>query len=139
MAETYEAALINLYEKGTHFKTQYDKPGDPLSIDCTMNLTIEEPETDPVIHMDFPGGIDDLKEYVLELKGYKDHWVKNINDEKDTRWEYTYHGRIKNYSVWKELQNGRSVEAGPFKVDQIESVITKLSKQPFTRQEQMIT
>jgi thymidylate synthase len=102
-------------------------------------MTIEEPETDPVIHMAFPGGIDDLKEYVLELKGYKDHWVKNINDEKDTRWEYTYHGRIKNYGVWQELQNGRSVEAGPFKIDQIKSVITKLSKQPFTRQAQMIT
>ena len=139
LSETYEAALINLYEKGTRFKTQYDKPGDPLSIDCTMNMTIEEPETDPVIHMAFPGGIDDLKEYVLELKGYKNHWVKNINDEKDTRWEYTYHGRIKNYGVWKELQNGQSVEAGPFKVDQIESVIAKLSKQPFTRQAQMIT
>ncbi len=64
LAETYEAALINLYEKGTRFKTQYDKPGDPLSIDCTMNMTIEEPETDPVIHMAFPGGIDDLKEHV---------------------------------------------------------------------------
>jgi thymidylate synthase len=139
LAETYEAALISLYEKGTRFKTQYDKPGDPLSIDCTMNMTIEEPETDPVIHMAFPGGIDDLKEYVLELKGYKDHWVKNINDEKDTRWEYTYHGRIKNYGVWQELQNGQSVEAGPFKVDQIEGVINKLSKQPFTRQAQMIT
>jgi thymidylate synthase len=139
LAETYEAALINLYKKGTRFKTQYDKPGDPLSIDCTMNMTIEEPETDPVIHMAFPGGIEDLKEYVLELKGYKDHWVKNINDEKDTRWEYTYHGRIKNYGVWKELQNDESLEVGPFKVDQIESVINKLSKQPFTRQAQMIT
>ncbi len=139
LAETYEAALINLYENGTRFKTQYDKPGDPLSIDCTMNMTILEPETDPMIHMAFPGGIDDLKEYVLELKGYKDHWVKNINDEKDTRWEYTYHGRIKNYGVWKELKNGKSAEAGPFKVDQIESVINKLSEQPFTRQAQMIT
>ena len=29
LAETYEAALINLYENGTRFKTQYDKPGDP--------------------------------------------------------------------------------------------------------------
>ncbi|MBT3384165.1 MAG: hypothetical protein HN778_07360 [Prolixibacteraceae bacterium] len=139
LAETYETALINLYEKGTRFKTQYDKPGDPLSIDCTMNMTIQEPETDPMIHMAFPGGIDDLKEYVLELKGYKDHWVKNINDEKDTRWEYTYHGRIKNYGVWKDLVDGESVEVGPFKVDQIESVINKLSDQPFTRQAQMIT
>jgi thymidylate synthase len=139
LAETYEAALIGLYENGTRFKTQYDKPGDPLSIDCTMNMTIQEPETDPVIHMAFPGGIDDLKEYVMELKGYKDHWVKNMNDEKDTRWEYTYHGRLKNYGVWKELVNGYSKEAGHFKVDQIEKVISKLSVQPFTRQAQMIT
>ena len=139
LAEAYETALISLYEKGTRFKTQYDKFGDPLSIDCTLNLTIEEPENDPMIHMAFPGGIEDLKEYVMELKGFKDHWVKNMNDENDTHWEYTYHGRIKNYGVWRELQNGESVEAGPFKVDQIESVINKLSAQPFTRQAQMIT
>jgi len=139
LAETYESALIALYEQGTRFKTQYDQPGDPLSIDCTMNMTILEPETDPVIHMAFPGGIEDLKEYVLELKGFKDHWVKNMNDEKDTRWEYTYHGRLKNYGVWKEIQDGKSLEAGHFRVDQIGLVIRKLSEQPFTRQAQMIT
>ena len=139
LAETYEAALIALYEKGTRFKTQYDKPGDHLSIDLTMNITIMEPEMDPVIHMAFPGGIDDLKEYVLELKGFKDHWVKNINDPEDTRWEYTYHGRLKNYGVWNERMNGSAKETGPFKIDQIESVIQKLSAQPFTRQAQMIT
>lgn len=139
LAETYEKALLSLYNQGTRFKTQYDKPGDPLSIDCTMNMTILEPEADPVIHLAFPGGIDDLKEYVLELQGLKDHWVKNMNDASDTRWEYTYHGRLKNYGVWREQQNGASVEAGPFKVDQIEKVIAKLSAQPFTRQAQMIT
>ncbi|MGV8091584.1 MAG: thymidylate synthase [Mangrovibacterium sp.] len=139
LAETYEKALIALYEEGTRFKTQYDKPGDPLSIDCTMNMTILEPETDPVIHMAFPGGIDDLKEYVLELEGIKDHWVKNMNDPADTRWEYTYHGRLQHYGVWKEKHNGEQVEAGGFKIDQIQSVINKLSKQPFTRQAQMIT
>ena len=139
LAETYESALIALFENGTRFKTQYDKPGDPLSIDCTMNMTILEPEKDPVIHMAFPGGIDDLKEYVMELKGFKDHWVKNMNDEKDTRWEYTYHGRLKNYGVWRDLVNGESKETGHFKVDQIEKVIGKLSSQPFTRQAQMIT
>lgn len=131
--------MLCKYNQGTRFKTQYDKPGDPLSIDCTMNLTILEPEADPVIHLAFPGGIDDLKEYVLELQGLKDHWVKNMNDPSDTRWEYTYHGRLKNYGVWRERQNGASVEAGPFKVDQIEKVIAKLSAQPFTRQAQMIT
>jgi thymidylate synthase len=139
LAEAYESALMALYEKGTRFRTQYDKSGDPLSMDCTINITIEEPETDPMIHMAFPGGVEDLKEYVLELKGFKDHWVKNMNVESDTRWEYTYHGRLKAYGTWKELLNGNSVEAGQFKVDQIQKVIDKLSAQPFTRQAQMIT
>ena len=139
LAEAYEAALIGLFHEGTRFKTQYDKPGDPLSIDCTLNLTILEPESEPMIHMAFPGGIDNLKEYVMELEGYKDHWVKNINDPSDTRWEYTYHGRLKNYGVWKEMIDNNSLETGFFKIDQIESVIEKLVKQPFTRQAQMIT
>jgi thymidylate synthase len=139
LAEAYEAALIAVYEKGTRFKTQYDRPGDPESMDCTMNITVEEPETDPMIHMAFPGGIDELKEYVLELKGFKDHWIKNMNVKDDTRWEYTYHGRLKNYGIWKELIDGKSIETGFFRVDQISSVIEKLSRQPFTRQAQMIT
>ncbi len=139
LAQAYENALLNLYQNGTRFKTQYDHPGDPQSIDCTMNITILEPESDPMIHMAFPGGIDELKEYVLELKGYKDHWVKNINDPDDTRWEYTYHGRLAKYGVWKEIQDGKSVETGHFRVNQIENVIEKLVKQPFTRQAQMIT
>ena len=139
LAWAYEAALVKLYNYGIGFKTQYDKPGDPLSLDCTMDITILEPESDPMIHMAFPGGIDDLKEYVLELKGYKDHWVKNMNDPEDTRWEYTYHGRLENYGIWKELKEGKSIEAGYFKINQIERIIEKLSKQPFTRQAQMIT
>ena len=139
LAEAYEAALVELYKKGARFKTQYDKPGDPLSIDATMNITILEPETDPMIHQAFPGGIDELKEYVLELKGFKDHWVKNMNDPKDTRWEYTYHGRLAQYGSWQEMkENGESHIVG-FTIDQVEGVIAKLVKQPFTRQAQMIT
>jgi thymidylate synthase len=139
LAEAFEAALVNLYKKGIRFKTQYDKPGDPESIDCTLNLTILEPESEPMIHMAFPGGIDELKEYVLELKGFKDHWVKNMNDPEDTRWEYTYHGRLAKYGTWMENVGGISTERGFFKVDQVEAVIAKLARQPFTRQAQMIT
>src|SRR5210317_1660145 len=131
LAQAYESALIALYEQGTRFKTQYDKPGDPLSIDATMNITILEPETDPMIHQAFPGGIDELKEYVLELKGFKDHWVKNMNDPEDTRWEYTYHGRLAKYGSWQENdENGESQVIG-FTIDQVEGVIGKLVAQPF--------
>jgi thymidylate synthase len=139
LAEAYEKALTELYNKGIRFKTQYDKPGDPLSIDSTMNITILEPLTDPMIHRAFPGGIENLREYVMELKGLKDHWVKNMNDDKDTRWEYTYHGRLAAYGAWKESKNGESHQAGFFSINQIENVIEKLSSQPFTRQAQMIT
>jgi len=139
LAMAYENALIELNKHGIEISTQYDKPGDPKSIDCTMNITIEEPLSDPMIHKAFPGGIESLKEYVMELSGIKDHWVKNINDPNDTRWEYTYHGRLEKYGAWMEIHNGESIEKSEKLVNQIEWVIDKLCRSPNTRQAQMIT
>jgi thymidylate synthase len=139
LAEAYENALISLHEKGLQIATQYDKPGDRLSLDATMNITVLDPWSEPMIHKAFPGGIEDLREYVMEVSGAKDHWVKNMNDPNDTRWEYTYHGRLAAYGSWMELDKGSRTETGPFRVDQIERVIEKLVAQPFTRQAQMIT
>jgi len=140
IAETFEKALTSLYVEGVRVRTQYDKEGDPLSVDATMNMTIHDPMSDPMIHKAFPGGIADLREYVFELEGKKDSWIKAINDPEDTRWEYTYHGRMQNYGQWKEkCPDGTSVMTGPFQVDQVAYVIDKLCKQPFTRQAQMIT
>ncbi|MDP2991118.1 MAG: thymidylate synthase, partial [Kiritimatiellota bacterium] len=121
------------------FRTQYDKPSDPPSLDCTLNMTVLEPLADPMIHKAFPGGIEDLREYVMEVQGVKDHWVKNLNDPTDTRWEYTYHGRLQNYGQWREKRDGQSIWTGPLAVNQVERVIAKLADQPFTRQAQMIT
>jgi thymidylate synthase len=148
LAEAYEKALIELWANGCRFKTQYDKPEDPESIDATMNITVDEPLTDPMIHKAFPGGFSDLREYVMELQGVKDHWVKNLNDSEDTRWEYTYHGRFKHYGQWFDLQYRDCndpkfpidrIVCGYFNIDQIEFVIDKLCKQPCSRQAQMIT
>ena len=135
LAQAYDAALQELHTHGTRFGTQYDKPGDPLSIDATMNITIEEPLADPMIHKAFPGGFANLREYVYELEGRKDSWVKNMDDDADMRWEYTYHGRLANYGQWKE----RGEWVGEFAVDQVQNTIDKLSAQPSTRQAQMIT
>jgi thymidylate synthase len=85
LAEAYERALVSLYERGTRIATQYDRPGDPPSIDATMNITVHDPWADPMIHKAFPGGIEDLQEYVLELCGAKDHWVKNMDPFVSTR------------------------------------------------------
>jgi len=139
LAEAYERALVALYHRGVPMATQYDRPGDPPSLDATMNITIREPWADPMIHKAFPGGIEDLREYVLELAGAKDHWVKNMNDPADTRWEYTYHGRLSAWGASRELAGGLSQTAGAYRIDQIEQVVAKLAAQPHTRQAQMIT
>ena len=144
LAEGYEKAIYDLYTHGCEIKTQYDKDGDPLSKDCTLNLVIDQPSEDPMIHKAFPGGIADLREYVYEMHGAKDEWVKNVNDAQDTRWEYTYHGRLTRYGQWKERAadpTGQCLSqwAGAHPIDQIEWVVAKLSQQPFTRQAQMIT
>jgi len=139
LAIAFENALVALYKHGTRFKTQYDKPEDPESLDATMNITVHEPLADPMIHQAFPGGIDSLREYVMEVQGVKDHWVKNMNDPEDTRWEYTYHQRLASYGSWRELRDGESVIAGEFCINQVEKVIEKLTEQPYTRQAQMIT
>jgi len=148
LAFAYHCAIRELYDEGIRFKTQYDKPGDPESIDATANITILSPWTDPMIHKAFPGGIEDLREYVMELRGYKDHWVKNMNNPDDTRWEYTYHQRFADWGTWfiRDM-NGKRIKVnytedsgvGVDGVNQIGIVINKLIEQPFTRQAQMIT
>ena len=139
LAEAYESAVVSLYQNGIRIATQYDGKGDPPSLDATMNITVDQPWSDPMIHKAFPGGIEDLREYVMEVQGVKDHWVRNMNDPEDTRWEYTYHGRLASYGTVKELQDGHSALCGPFNVDQIEAVVSKLVDQPHTRRAQMIT
>jgi len=141
LALGYENALTALRRNGIPFRTQYDKPGDPPSLDATLNLVVDDPTADPMIHMAFPGGVADLREYVYELEGAKDSWTRALNDAADTRWEYTYHGRLQHYGRWKErADGGRAARfAGHADVDQIRGVIDKLARQPYTRQAQMIT
>lgn len=138
LASAFEHALIALAEGGIEIGTQYDRPGDPPSIDATMNITVDKPWTDPMIHKAFPGGIEDLREYVIELLGEKDHWVKYMDDPNDKRWEYTYHQRLADWGTWKRRAAGGTGQPGTG-VDQIEKVVEKLATQPNTRQAQMIT
>ena len=129
IARAWERSLVELHSKGCSVKTLYDKPGDPPSIDATMLITISNPLSEPMIHKDFPGGLEDLQEYVMEVcDGIKDHLVRNPNDPSDTRWEYTYHQRLFKYSA-----------AGQRPVDQIETLCQKLAEAPFTRRAQAIT
>jgi thymidylate synthase len=130
IAAAWENALVELHRGGCRMKTQYDKPDDPPSIDATMLVTIEEPLSEPMIHKDFPGGIEDLQEYVMEVvEGIKNHLVRDPNDPTDTRWEYTYNERLFAYRV-PGLNSA---------FDQIEMVARKLAETPHTRRAQAIT
>jgi thymidylate synthase len=129
IARAWEESLRLLYKCGDDVKTQYDKPGDPPSKDATMLITIHNPLKEPMIHKDFPGGPEDLLEYVMEVcEGIKDHLVRDTRDPGDTRWEYTYHQRLFAYQV-PTLQ--------PY--DQIETLCAKLAKTPYTRRAQAVT
>ncbi|MDD5766843.1 MAG: thymidylate synthase [Candidatus Marinimicrobia bacterium] len=130
LAAAWEKSLLELYTKGCDIKTEYDKPSDPPSKDSTMIIVVKEPLSEPMIHRDFPGGLEDLQEYVLEvLEGIKDHCVRNAADPTDARWEYTYHQRLFTYTI-----------PGVEKIyDQIEIIAEKLAKVPHTRRAQAIT
>jgi thymidylate synthase len=129
IARAWELSLIELHKHGAAIQTQYDKPGDPPSKDATMLITITDPHKEPMIHRDFPGGPEDLQEYVMEVcEGIKDHLVRDPRDPYDTRWEYTYHQRLFAYAV-------PTLEA----IDQIETLCRKLAETPHTRRAQAIT
>ena len=122
IARAWERSLVELHQRGCDVKTEYDKPEDPPSKDATMILTITDPLAEPMIHKDFPGGPAELQEYVMEVcEGIKDHLVRNPEDPKDTRWEYTYHQRLFKYEV---------PALKPF--DQIELLCQKLAKTSHT-------
>jgi len=131
IAQAWEQSLVQLHAHGCDVRTMYDKPGDPPSKDATMLVTVEEPLAEPAIHKDFPGGLEDLQEYVMEVTdGIKDHLVRDPNDPADTRWEYTYHQRLTAY---------RAPGLADRAWDQVEAVARKLAETPYTRRAQAIT
>ncbi len=130
IAEAWEKSLIELHTNGCTIKTMYDKPDDPASIDSTMTIVVENPLAEPMIHKDFPGGLEELQEYVMEVvDGIKNHLVRDPADPDDTRWEYTYNERLFHYTV-PGLDE-------PF--DQIETIARKLAETPYSRRAQAIT
>ncbi len=124
LPEAWEKAVIATWEKGLDIKTEYDKPKDPLSKDCTMIITIDDPTREPRIHRAFPGGLEDLEIYRQEVVlGIHDHWI----NPKAGKWTYTYHQRLFSYEIENSI------------VNQIDYIIEKLKNTPYSRRAQAIT
>jgi len=136
LAEAWENSLIALYAFGSEARTEYDRKDakgqylDPPSKDATVRMIVEHPVAEPMIHRAFPGGLEDLEEYRMEVvEGVKDHWIRNPDDPQDRRWEYTYHERL---FVYKRGPKEKGI-------DQIENLARQLARSPSTRRAQAIT
>jgi thymidylate synthase len=124
LPEAWEKAVLATWKDGLSIKTEYDKPEDPSSKDCTMIMVVDEPMTEPRIHRAFPGGLEDLEVYRQEVvDGIHDHWIK----PEEGKWTYTYHQRL--FSFPFEGKN----------VDQVAYLIKKLSETSYSRRAQAIT
>jgi thymidylate synthase len=124
LPEAWEKAVLACWREGVAIRTEYDKPGDPPSRDCTILWTVEDPFAEPRIHRAFPGGLEDLEVYRQEVvEGVHDHWIA----PEEGKWTYTYHERLFAHNAC-----GRTV-------DQMEYVVRKLSQAGHTRRAQAIT
>jgi len=120
----WEKAVLAAWEKGENLKTEYDKPKDLPSKDCTMIIVVRSPMAEPRIHRAFPGGLEDLEVYRQEVTlGIHDHWINPA----EGKWTYTYHKRLFDY----EAEGGGA--------NQIDLIIKKLSEVPYSRRAQAIT
>jgi thymidylate synthase len=132
--EAYENAITQVWEGGVRVRTEYDRPDDPPSRDATVMITVENPFGQPRFHRSFADGLGGLSEYVMEVvHGAHDYWVKPREeilkgvDSSDTRWTYTYHGRLFEY----EIEDGI--------VDQVDYMIKKLAHTGYSRRAQAVT
>jgi thymidylate synthase len=120
----WEKAVLAVWENGKDVKTEYDKKTDPTSKDCTMVIVVNNPMVEPRIHRAFPGGLEDLEIYRQEvIFGIHDHWI----NPQEGKWTYTYHKRIFDY----EIENKS--------INQMDIIIRRLAKIPYSRRAQAIT
>jgi len=124
LPEAWEKAVLACWHQGVPIRTEYDRPGDPPSRDCTILWTVEDPFAEPRIHRAFPGGLEDLEVYRQEVvEGVHDHWIC----PEEGKWTYTYHKRLFAY------------DSEGVTVDQIAAAVDRLARTGHTRRAQAIT
>jgi len=148
LPEAWERSILACWEQGARIRTEYDKPSDPPSRDCTMMMCVEDPLAEPRVHRAFPGGLEDLEKYRAEVvEGVHDHWILPA----EGKWTYTYHQRLFAYGSKLEFfspfpDSGRLAyvsaqgETAPIEpVNQVDYIVEKLSQAPHSRRAQAIT
>jgi len=119
LPSAWETSIAELWSNGIIIETEYDQK----SIDSPVVILVEEPLSEPRIHLKgiMAGSPKGLFEYVDEvIEGIHDHLVEKFG--------YTYHERLFTYKT----------PCGEI-VNQIEYIIEKLRKAPYSRRAQAIT
>jgi len=149
--EAWEDTVMALMAYGQPVHTGYDpvdKAGKYTSFpsqEATVIMHIEEPHAEPRFHKHFLGGWMGFGDYQAEIEGVKDHWMlspavvvdmlkKGKFDEiKDNKkWKYTYHQRVTAHPYI-------DIHGEPQVVDQINSLIQKLKREPLSKSAQATT
>ena len=131
----WETAVDQCYRHGVEISTQYDRPGDPPSRDCTMLIRVVNPFNEPRYHRGLCMGLCDLEKYVQEvIYGVHDHWMDDVTNP--NRWSYTYHQRLFRYP--DEIKPSRLVTSRSF-INQFAQVAEQLKQCPYTQRAQMVT
>ena len=134
LADTWERSVLAVYRSGCDIKTQYDKPNDPPSRDCTMLLVVQQPLAEPMIHRCIPGFLTNLQAYVDEiLKGTNDHRVGEPGNTIGRPY-YTYHSRLFAFDV-QDADHHECLK----RFNQIEDMCKQLALVPYTRRAQAVT
>lgn len=151
LPEVWEDTTMALLGIGQNVHTGYDPVGDDgeylsfPSMEGTVTMHIEEPFGEPRLHQHYLAGGMGFGDYLAEVEGVKDHWMitpdvvvgmikkgkfNEIAD--DHRWKYTYHQRLYTYPCI-------DINAEPRTINQIESVINKLVREPLSKSGQAVT
>ncbi len=125
LAEGWERAVLETWQRGARIATEYDGPEDPPSRDACLLLAVADPFAEPRIHRAMPGGFYELETYRQEVvDGIHDHWI----DAAAGKWQYTYHERFASYAV-PGLDSP---------IDQIDYVVNTLAAVPHSRRAQAV-
>lgn len=150
--EVFETAFMALLGIGKPRHTHYD-PGFGKSayesfpsLEATTMIHIDEPRGEPRFHMHFL--TQQFGDYRAEMEGIKDGWVldpsevvrtlkdgntdKIENLQKHTGWLYSYSQRFRDYPFI-------DIDAKPQTINQMQSIIDNLTRNPTSRSAQMIT
>ena len=149
--EAWETATMALMGVGQSVHTGYD-PRDHdgeytsfPSLEGTVTMYISDPDGEPRFHKHFLGGWMGFGAYQAEIEGCNDDLmiypafvVKMIKDgrfneiREDTKWKYTYSQRIRNFPFI-------DIEGQPQTINQLNSVIAKLTREPLSKSGQVST